>query len=411
MSKPLRARPTVQLWWCNLIHVVNDGYIAGLALLLPYIAVDLGLSYTEAGLLKTAIQGAISASQIPAGLLSERVGEMLTLGLGTAWFSLSYAALILAGSYSVLLLLVILSGVGGGVYHPVGTGLIASVFPADKSGPAIGTLNFFGDVGKVVFPALAGVLVVYIGWRGSAAVLGGIGAAISLLYLVYFRREIGRRWRQLAAARTSALDLDGKRDNGEARPRGWGIRQPGQFALYSVVGFIDTGIRSGVVTFLGFALVDAGVEKAQIGWLVSLTFVGGAFGKLLCGVPMRRWGTVKTILLTELLMIAGCWALPSIPAGWSMLVFLPLFGFMLNGTSSVLYIGLVPTLDPDRHSRGYALYYTLNFFAGAAAPYLFGLVGDAHGLAAGYYAAGAFMLVGLPLVFFLRETKPIRAPA
>ena len=110
-------------------------------------------------------------------------------------------------------------------------------------------------------------------------------------------------------------------------------------------------------------------------------------------------------------MVRGCWALPTIPAGWAMVVFLPLFGFMLNGTSSVIYIGLVPTFDRGRHSRGYALYYTSNFLAGAAAPYLFGLVGDAYGLAAVYYAAGALMLGGLPLVFFLRDPPSVSPSA
>ena len=406
MSKSLRASPSAQLWWCSLLHIVNDGYIAGLALLLPFIAADLDLSYTEAGLLKTAMQGAISATQIPAGLLSERLGEMLVLGLGTAWFSLSHVALILAGGYSVVLVLIILSGVGGGVYHPVGTGLISSVYPVDKSGPAIGTLNFFGDVGKVGFPALAGVLVVYVGWRGCAAILGGMGTVSALLYLFHFRRDIERRWRQISAARRSARARES-----DGRTSGWGIRRPRQFALYSMVGFVDTAIRSGVVAFLGFTLISAGVEQGEIGWLFSLTLFGGAFGKLLCGMPMQKWGAVKIILLTEVLMVLGCWALPTIQAGWAMVVFLPLFGFVLNGTSSVIYIGLVPTFDRGRHSRGYALYYTSNFIAGAAAPYLFGLVGDAYGLAAVYYAAGVLMLGGLPLVFFLRDPPSVSPSA
>ena len=60
------------------------------------------------------------------------------------------------------------SGVGGGVYHPVGTALVSNVYPAEKAGPAISTLNFFGDVGKVLFPALAGILVIRIGWVQAA---------------------------------------------------------------------------------------------------------------------------------------------------------------------------------------------------------------------------------------------------
>ncbi len=391
-QRPIYGQPKTQLWWCNLIHIFNDGYITALALLLPFIAADLGLNYTQSGFLKSAISGAISVAQIPAGLLSERIGEILILGLGTAWFSLSYIAMFLASSYALLLLLILSAGFGGGVYHPVGTALISNVFPPAKTGPAIGTLNFFGDVGKVLFPALTGLLVAALGWQGSLVVLGGIGLVVSVLYLWFFRREIGLRRRQIA--RTKQESTTGK---------GWGIRKPVQFTLYAVIGFLDTGIRSAVTAFLGFMLIKTGVEEGNLGWLISLTFLGGAMGKLLCGMPIRRFGEKKIILFTEVLMILGCWALPSIPPGWVLLLFLPLFGFMLNGTSSVIYIGLAPTFEADYRSRGYALYFTLSFFASAAAPALFGLVGDAFGLRTVFYVAGATMLLGLPLVMFLRD--------
>ena len=393
----------MQLWWCSLLHIINDGQVVGLALLLPFIAADLDLSYTQSGLLKSANQIAISVAQIPAGLLAERFGEILVLGLGTAWFSLGHVALIAAFSYPLVLILVLVAGLGGGAYHPVGTALIANVFPPEKSGPAIGTLNFSGDVGKVLFPALAGFLVVHVGWQGSFAVLGGIGAGGSLCYLFFCRRALFRP-RPGPPPAATAPDPEAPATTFRARLTGWGIRQPGRFTLYVAIGFLDVAIRTAVMAFLGFLLLATGVEKGAIGWFMSLTFLGGAGGKFLCGMPIQKLGPRRIILFTELMMILGCWALPSIPPGWGMVLFLPLFGFMLNGTSSVIYIGLAPTFQAERRSRGYALYYTLNFFSAAAAPFLFGLVGDGFGLAAIFYVAGALMFLGLPLVAFLRDS-------
>ena len=106
-------------------------------------------------------------------------------------------------------------------------------------------------------------------------------------------------------------------------------------------------------------------------------------------------------------MILGCFAMPSVPAGWMLLLFLPIFGFVLNGTSSVIYIGLAPTIARQQRSRGYALYYTLNFFSSALAPYIFGLVGDAFGLDIIFFSAGMVMALGLPLVFFLRDIEDL----
>tara|TARA_Y100000814_G_scaffold7713_1_gene6771 strand:- start:66 stop:650 length:585 start_codon:yes stop_codon:yes gene_type:complete len=186
---------------------------------------------------------------------------------------------------------------------------------------------------------------------------------------------------------------------------GWGICAPRQFALYSVIGFLDVAVRTAATAFLGFVLIGIGVEQGALGWLMSLTFFGGACGKLLCGILIRWWASKSIILCTELLMILGCLALPQISAGWQLFIFLPLFGFVLNGTSSVIYIGLAPTIAPQERSRGYALYYTLNFFSSALAPYIFGLVGDALGLEAIFFGAGALMALGLPLVFLLRDIE------
>ena len=402
----LRDSPRIQLWWCNVLHIFNDGYLASLALLLPFIAADLGLNYTQSGLIKTASSVAITSAQIPAGLLAERIGEVLVLGLGTAWFGLSYMAMLLVAGYPLLLLVALAAGTGGGAYHPVGTALIANIFPPSRSGAAIGALNTFGDVGKVVFPALTGMLVVAVGWRWSFAVQGAAGMAVALCYLFFFRREIGAARRRIA--------LRGKRE--KANPRagnrtlrnwmiGWGICAPRQFALYSVIGFLDVAVRTAATAFLGFVLIGIGVEQGALGWLLSLTFFGGACGKLLCGMLIRWWASKSIIFFTELVMILGCLALPQISAGWQLFIFLPLFGFLLNGTSSVIYIGLAPTIAPQERSRGYALYYTLNFFSSALAPYIFGLVGDTLGLEAIFFGAGVLMALGLPLVFFLRDIE------
>ena len=250
--------------------------------------------------------GPSAAAQIPAGLLAERIGSVWMLGLGTALQGAGYVALLLAVGYPLTLILILAAGIGGGVYHPVGTGLVSNLYPPERTGPPIGTLNFFGDVGKVIFPALAGVLAVRVGWQGSFASLGCIGLAVALLYLFFFRREL--------------FPVREKRPRRNSDGRGlWkkGIRQPVQFSVYSTLGFLDETIRSGSFTFLGFMLIANGIEKGAIGWYLSLTFFGGACGKLLCGMPIARVGARRIIVITELLVVAGCLAIPSMSSGWA----------------------------------------------------------------------------------------------
>lgn len=386
MSPP-RDRPGARLWWCSLLHLVNDGYLESLTLLLPFIALDLNLSFAEAGLLRAASEGAMATTQIPAGFLAERCGELIVLGLGTGWYGLSYLGMTGAVGFVTVLLLLISAGAGAGVYHPVGTATVANAYP-DGTGRAIGLLNFSGDVGKVIFPALAGILVAAVGWRGTFAGMGGLGLIITALFLLYYRHHIREpHYRR-------------REEPGDA---GWGILLPRRFVRYTAIGLVDVVVRTGAVTFLGFQLLAAGTAADLLGWMISLLFVGGALGKLLCGRLVDRWGERGVILATEAMTIIGCLLLPALEGTWLFLLFLPLFGFALNGTSSVIYIGLAPTLSSNRRGRGYAVYFTLNFAASAAAPFAFGLLADHYGLERLFHAAAGLLLLTLPLLLLGSE--------
>ena len=86
---------------------------------------------------------------------------------------------------------------------------------------------------------------------------------------------------------------------------------------------------------------------------------------------------------------------------------LPLIGIALNGTSSVLY-GSVPDLvAPERRARAFSVFYTGTIGAGALAPALYGVVGDALGVPTTLLVVAAIVLLTLPLSLVL---KPVLAP-
>src|SRR5688500_233804 len=64
----LAARSTSQrvLATTSVVHLLNDACFAILYPLFPLIAADLGLSYAQVGLVKTAFSGASSVLQLPA---------------------------------------------------------------------------------------------------------------------------------------------------------------------------------------------------------------------------------------------------------------------------------------------------------------------------------------------------------
>ncbi len=365
-------------------HALHDGYADVLYVMLPIWQAEFGLSYAAVGLLRGVFSGAMASFQIPASLLAERLGVPAVLAVGTALAGLGYCLVALSTGYASLIALLFIAGLGSSVQHPLASALVASLFAGARSITALGTYNFAGDVGKMALPAAAALLIVVMPWRPALALLGALGliAALLIFALAPRRHETTAETGQ----RSAAL-------NGTIAP--WG------FPVLLAIGVIDSATRTGFLTFMPFLLAAKGASVPLIGLALTLVFLGGAVGKLVCAFIGARIGVLATVWLTEGATAIAIVALLPLPleAGF---VLLPLIGIALNGTSSVLY-GSVPLFAlPERRARAFSIFYTGTIGSSAVAPILYGLVGDALGLPATLAVAAAIVLTTLPLALALK---------
>jgi MFS family permease len=181
-----------------------------------------------------------------------------------------------------------------------------------------------------------------------------------------------------------------------------------RFAFPSLIsiGMLDSATRMGFLLFLPFVLTAKGASLPTIGLALTLVFAGGAAGKLVCGFIGGRIGATATVWLTEGLTAALILALLPLALEHALLV-LPFVGIALNGTSSVLY-GSVPELvAPERRARAFSVFYTATIGAGAGAPVIYGLVGDAVGISAALMIVAALVLLTLPLSLVLKSSRQV----
>jgi MFS transporter, FSR family, fosmidomycin resistance protein len=164
---------------------------------------------------------------------------------------------------------------------------------------------------------------------------------------------------------------------------------------------VDTATRTAVLTFLPFLLLEKGVTVAGVGGALAVLFAGGAAGKFVCGLVAERVGIVRTVVLTELATALGIAAVALGSLSLTLVVLLPL-GIALNGTSSALYATVADLVAPERRARAYGLYYTLIVGASAAAPLVYGVLGDAIGILATLLVTSTVVLLTLPLCSALR---------
>jgi MFS family permease len=364
-------------------HALHDGYTDLVIVMLPIWQAEFGLSYAAVGALRGVLAGTMASFQIPSGMLSERLGTPLVLAGGTALAGLAYCLALFAGSFPALIAVLFLVGLGASTQHPLASSLVAHAFSGARSLKALGTYNFAGDLGKMAVPAAGALLVTMLPWRVTLALIGVVGLAVAVAVLLLTPRY------RAEAAKTGS-------DEGSVAVGGQG----GFYALLSI-GVIDSATRMGLLTFLPFLLTAKGASLPTIGFALTLVFVGGAVGKLVCAWIGARIGVVATVWLTEGLTALGILALIVMPLEFA-LVLLPAIGVALNGTSSVLY-GSVPLLvSPEARTRAFSIFYTGAIGSGAIAPIFYGLIGDAVGVPRALMVIAAIVLVTLPLVLVIK---------
>ena len=365
-----------------LMHLVNDGCFVAIYPILPLMAREFDLSYAQIGLLKTALTSSSTAFQLPMALLAERFGEIAFLALGMAWVAAGLMCIGLAASFLQVLILMFGAGAGGSVQHPVASSFVSRQYDGRSRGSALGVLNFAGDIGKFIVPLVFAFSLSAYGWRRRLFCLGAVSFLFALGFWYALRHQDHRK-QAVRHTETPAV-------------RGWGILYPKTFATLLGMGVLDSSVRSALLTFVPFLLMDKGVTPAHAGLMLTIIFAGGAVGKLGCGMLADKLGTTKMIALTEVL--TGAFVLLLLPAG--RLVIFPLLfilGFFLNGTSSVLLDGVADIFDSTKRSRGYGLYFTIYLGAGAIGPVAYGLVGDTWNLPSVFLAMALASLAIVPL--------------
>ena len=389
-EKVKRAR---SLFSFSAFHLIDDGFTDSIYLLLPFIAAELNLSFSQVGLLKGVFSGSMSLLQFPLSLLGERIGELTVIAAGT--FGLASGFLILSRVHTypaILLSLIFAKGTVAG-QHGLSSSLLSRAFEFSGRRAAMGTYNFSGDIGKVCLPFILALMINWWGWREAVLILSIIGLVAGAIL-----------WR--LAGRQASPQMVSSREKVVLKKNEWGFRDSKGFSALLTIGIIDVMTRNALLTFLPFLLLRKGIPATQLGFALTLLFAGGAAGKFTCGVLAERFGVIPMVIGTEILTSAGIlsltWLSPSVI--W---VLLPFVGIVLNGTSSVLYATVAEIISPLARSRGYGLYYAITSGSSAVSLLLYGVLSDALGLSFTIISVALMVLLTIPLSRYLSIAKAV----
>jgi fucose permease len=152
---------------------------------LPDIAGSTSSDLAAVGVLFAALFVGSMASQLAAGVASERVGHRIVLIVGLLAASLGVASIAISTSLAMVVVAGLVAGLGNGALILGGNLVITDAFAERRTG-AFNLSNVFFGVGAIGGPAMAGAMVATSGsaipvlWIGAAVLLVPAGLALGL---------------------------------------------------------------------------------------------------------------------------------------------------------------------------------------------------------------------------------------
>ncbi|WP_296257761.1 MULTISPECIES: MFS transporter [unclassified Pseudomonas] len=375
-------------------HATHDGLSDLVYVLLPVWQEMFMLSYVWLSVLRSAYSLTLAVLQIPASSLSSRMKPAYVLSIATAMTGIGWLAAGFTGSALALGAALVFAGMGASAQHPIASAMVSRAYAGNAKRP-LGVYNFAGDIGKSLLPACAAFLLTFTTFHITATVFAGIGLLSAVLIWALLKDVTPRgEAAQALPSRTVHTAVEAGQ---------------GAFRVLLCTAVMDSAVRMGFLTFLPFIIKGNGGSLPQAGLALTLVFIGGAVGKFVCGWMSEHFGTLNTIVVTELAtaLLIGVVLVSPLPVG---LAALPLLGAVLNGTSSVLYGAVTDVVDSTRLEKAFSVFYTGTIGSGALAPVLYGFVGDHAGvISAAVVVAATAVLSVLPVwLYSLRHTGTFR---
>ena len=389
-----------ELWLITLGHSLTHWYPATFYLLLPLIGRELGLSYSQIGLVMTCQYIAGALSNVPGGMLVDTVGKKgLLMALALFWVGVPYLLMGFTHSYWMLLLCVTLVGIGNNLWHPTAIPTLAQRFP-ERKGLVLSLHGMGGNVGDALAPLAVGALLTVFGWRTIVVmnVVPGIVMAVLLLAFLGTLRLTSRKTKPQASlgdgheGQTLAEYLTGLR--ALFRTRG--------LVLLSTSSAFRSMTQNALLTFLPVYLAyEMGYPPLWVGACMFMLQAAGFAASPIAGHLSDRVGR-RTIMMTSMAMTAVVLVFMALAGRsfWFVLL-IAILGFFLYAIRPVLQAWLLETTPKNMGGTSIGVLFATQALGSAIGPLIGGLLADRYGLFATFYFLAITIVIANLFIFFM----------
>ncbi len=367
----------------------------GLPAIAPLIRRDLGLSLTQAGSFLSAYYVGPILMSLPAGWLADRWGILRMMVAGAALISLGLAAAGAAGSFPILITLMVLAGFGYGLLNPTSTKAVIAWFPLTQRATAVGLKQTSLPLGGAVGAALLPLLALVIGWRGTV-MLSAAGVALLAVATLFLYRDPADLPRTTAGSPPPSLrSVLGNRDL-------W---------MLACATMIFAAVQTVWMSFLVLYLQDVvGLPVVAAAWYLAQAQSMGVAGRVVFGLLSDRvFGGRRRIVLFLAGIGSGFCSVVMAGTGpgsspWLLSVLSLAFGFVGIGWNGVQHTLMAELAGARDAGTAVGLGLAVSSLGVTLGPPVFGwLVERVQGYRVPWMSLAGSMALALTLLGFVRE--------
>jgi FSR family fosmidomycin resistance protein-like MFS transporter len=366
-------------------HLVHDVYTSFLSPLLPLLIEKFSLTYSLASLLGI-MQRLPNVINPFLGILADRMAMRFMVIITPAVTAVAMSLIGAAPSYSVIAILLLVTGISSAFFH-VPTPVMITRVSGDQVGKGMSFYMFGGEIARMLGPLLILGAVTLWGLEGSWKVMPlGIAASV----LLYFRlRKVKISEDMRDAGKVSGL----KKTFLDNLPL---------FILLVGITFFRSIMRAALTTFLPTYMSLKGESLWTGGLFLSILEISGAAGTLFWGIYSDKIGR-RNALLAILFTAPAFMYVFSLLDGWWAVPMIVLLGFFLLGTTPILLALVQDRAVEGRMSFLNGMFLTISFGSEAVSLMIVGAMSDWIGLVETFRYSSYIAIGAIPFVLMLKQ--------
>ncbi len=392
-TSPAAAQSTVYgvIVAISFCHLLNDMMQSLLPAIYPNLKTELGLSFSQVGLITLAYQITASILQPLIGLYADKRPTPLALPGGTLFSLAGLLVLSAAHSYWVLLVGASMLGMGSSVFHPESS-RVARMAAGRRHGLAQSMFQVGGNAGSALGPLAAAIVVVR--WGQSSLAFFALLALLSCAILW----NVGQWYRHQGLARLAQNKAGEK--TASSLPRGQVL---GGIAVLLALIFSKYVYLASLTSYFTFYLIHKFGVSVEVAQLHLFVFLGAVAVGTIAGGPLGdRFGRKYVIWFSILGALPFTLMLPHASLFWTGPLTV-VIGLILASAFPAIVV-FAQELVPGKIGMISGLFFGFSFGMGGIGAAVLGEVADRSGIETVYALCAFLPAIGL-LAIFLPNRK------